>query len=342
MPCRPSSVAAAAPGAPVDAAVVETPTRPEAAPVAAAGRAGLAGRRAPFDGATQLVFLHGRSQQGKDPQLLRGKWTAGLAKGLALAGLPAVDAADVWFPFYGDAFADSLAAREALALDPLDAELDLAEALAPRDASTRSVYESLLEEAADQAGLPPGAGTEDEFLGGLVGKLQKQLSWLANRSGLDEVLIAAVFRDVAAYLDRDDIRQLVLDTVLQSVPTSGRVVLVSHSLGTVVAMDLLTRLPAQVEMVQLVTAGSPLGMDTVFKRLLTGGPQRPDRVRDWLNAWCPADAVAIGCPLRDDWGDRLTEVITNNPKDRAHSIEEYLADGRVAAAVGAALGATRR
>ena len=156
------------------------------------------------------------------------------------------------------------------------------------------------------------------------------------------MLIAAVFRDVAAYLDREDIRQLVLGTVLRSVPTSGRMVLVSHSLGTVVAMDLLTRLPAQVELVQLVTAGSPLGMDTVFKRLLTGGPQRPDRVRDWLNAWCPADAVAIGCPLRDDWGDRLSEVVTNNPKDRAHSIEEYLADSRVAAAVGAALGATRR
>ena len=70
----------------------------------------------------------------------------------------------------------------------------------------------------------------------------------------------------------------------------------------------------------------------MFKRLLSGGPRRPDRVGGWLNAWCPADAVAIGCPLRDDWGDRLTEVITDNPKDRAHSIEEYLADGRVAVA----------
>ena len=173
-----------------------------------------------------------------------------------------MDAADVWFPFYGDAFADALAAREALALDPLDAEVDPAEALAPRDASTRSVYASLLEEAAEQAGLPPEAAaveTEEEGLGDLVGKLHKQLTWLANRSGLDEVLIAAVFRDVAAYLDRDEIRQLVLTTVLQSVPTSGPVVLVSHSLGTVVAMDLLTRLPEQLQVVQLVTAGSPLG-----------------------------------------------------------------------------------
>jgi endonuclease G len=311
------------------------PARPEA--VATPGRAGLAAGRAPFGGATQLVFLHGRSQQGKDPQVLRGKWAAGLAKGLALAGRPAVDAADVWFPFYGDAFADALATREAVALDPLDAEVDPAEALAPQDASTRSVYASLLEEAAERAGLPPEAAVEDEGLGDLVGKLQKQLSWLANRSGLDEVLIAAVFRDVAAYLDRDEIRQLVLDTVLENVPTSGPVVLVSHSLGTVVAMDLLTRLPDQLNVAELVTAGSPLGMDTVFKRLLTGGPHRPDRVGDWVNVWCPADAVAIGCPLRDDWGDRLTEVITNNPKDRAHSIEEYLADRRVADAIGAAL-----
>jgi endonuclease G len=56
-----------------------------------------------------------------------------------------------------------------------------------------------------------------------------------------------------------------------------------------------------------------------------------------VNVWCPADAVAIGRPLRGDWGDRLTEVITNNPKDRVHSIDEDLADRRVADAIGAAL-----
>ena len=320
-----------------------TPARPEPI-VAVEAASGLAARRPPFDGATQLLFLHGRRQEGKDPQALRAKWAGGLARGLALTGLPSVDPVDAWFPFYGDAFAASLAAREAIAVDPAATEADPAEALAPHDPSTRSVYESLIEEAAERAGLPPevaAAPAEREGFGDLVGRLQKQLSWVANRSGLDQVLIAAIFRDVAAYLDQDEIRELVLDTVLATTPASGKLVLVSHSLGTVVAMDLLTRLPDQVEVVQLVTAGSPLGMDSVFKRLLSGGPRRPDRVGGWLNAWCPADAVAIGCPLRDDWGDRLTEVITDNPKDRAHSIEEYLADGRVAAAIGTALGVAR-
>ena len=321
----------------------ETPARPERT-AATEAASGLAARRPPFDSAVQLLFLHGRRQEGKDPQALRAKWAGGLARGLALTGLPSVDPVDAWFPFYGDAFAASLAAREAIAVDPAAAEADPAEALAPSDPSTRSVYESLIEEAAERAGLPPDVAAEPaerEGFGDLVGRLQKQLSWVANRSGLDQVLIAAVFRDVAAYLDRGEIRELVLDTVLETAPASGKLVLVSHSLGTVVAMDLLTRLPDQVEVVQLVTAGSPLGMDTVFKRLLSRGPRRPDRVGGWLNAWCPADAVAIGCPLRDDWGDRLTEVITDNPKDRAHSIEEYLADGRVAAAIGTVLGAAR-
>jgi endonuclease G len=89
--------------------------------------------------------------------------------------------------------------------------------------------------------------------------------------------------------------------------------------------------------VHLVTAGSPLGMDSINKRLLSGGPHPPGRIGAWTNVWCAADAVAIGCPLQTAWGPIVTEVVTDNPKDRAHDIEEYLADGRVAATVRHAL-----
>jgi endonuclease G, mitochondrial len=318
-----------------DAVVVErqpsTPAKP-----------GLKARGGPYGGATQLVFLHGRSQHGYDPAALRRKWTAGLAKGLSLKGLPAVDAADVWFPFYGDAFAHALGVRESMA--PLvHSQLNAAEALAPTEESTRDLYATLIEEAAGQAGMPPGFDDEMEeresFLAGVVSKVQKQLTWLANRSGLDELLIAAVFRDVADYLDRSKIRDLVLSTVMQDMPQSGKVVLVSHSLGTVVGLDLLEQLPSEVEVKHMITAGSPLGMDGVYKRLLTGGAQKPERVTVWMNAWCPADAVAIGCPLNAVWGPFVSDVVTNNPKERAHSIEEYLADQRVATLIGRSLGA---
>ena len=97
-------------------------------------------------------------------------------------------------------------------------------------------------------------------------------------------------------------------------------------------MDLLTRLPAGVEVRLLVTAGSPLGMDSVNKRLLLGGPRRPD-VGRWINAWCPADAVAIGAPLAPVWGG-VEDVQTAKTGESAHSIVEYLADLRVASAIG--------
>ncbi|MFE7543289.1 hypothetical protein [Streptomyces platensis] len=190
-------------------------------------------------------------------------------------------------------------------------------------------------EAAEAAGMPRGDQLATERFGGsLVGALQRQLSWLAARTDLDELVIATTLRDVAAYLDDPGVRDAVLDAVLASMPTSGELVLVSHSLGTVVGMDLIERLAPELDFTLLVTAGSPLGLDSVYSRLLAGGPKRPERVSHWLNAWCPTDAVAIGCPLGDSWRGELTELAVANARDRAHSIEEYLSHPEVAGAIG--------
>jgi len=307
-----------------------------AAAVEAAGR-GLAGRAATLRGGARLVFLHGRGQQGRDPAALRRSWVAGLNQGLTRAGLDPVDPDDAFFPFYGDRLAEGLRAHETV---PVPAETwvtDPATAAASAAPSTRRLYDELLGEAARRAGMPAAAAAQPpeegfgDFAAGLVRRLQPQLSWLAARSGLDDLTIAWVFRDVAAYLDDEQLRKSVLDAVKETLPPDGDVVLVSHSLGTVVAMDLLTELPPGLRVGLLVTAGSPLGMDSVQRRLLAGGPRRPD-VGRWTNVWAAADAVAIGCPLADDWGP-LEELLVDNPKDRAHSIEEYLAHAPVAAAV---------
>jgi endonuclease G len=301
--------------------------------------AGLIGRPR---GDVNIVYLHGRSQQGRDPGRLRRGWSAGLNQGLTLAGLPSIDPDEPWFPFYGDRFAEVLSAKERLesVYEALGSP-DLAEALAPPEESSRQIYEELLAEAARDAGMPDLPPVTEEGIGrwgpGVVGKLQKQLSWLAGRSGLDDRLIALLFRDVAAYLDKPDIRDAVLDVVLETMPASGRMVLVSHSLGTVVAMDLLTRLDPAVEVPLLITAGSPLGMDAVYKRLLSAGPHRPERVGRWVNVFCPPDPVAIGCPVCNSWAGQVEEIVTANPKERAHAIEEYLADARVARSVSAAV-----
>ncbi|GGY00741.1 serine protease [Streptomyces djakartensis] len=319
--------------APVAAPLTESETRSQPT------KKGRPARSTAFGGRRHLVFLHGRDQQGEEPDDLRRKWTAGLNRGLTLASLPPLDPNDVWFPFYGTRLAGLVSGREstagAVGLDQVNAAA-AAEVFAAE--SPTGAYEQLLYEAAARAGMPQnGPATTEGFGAGLVGALHRPLSWLAARSDVDEWTIATFLRDVDLYLGDSAVRQAVLDSVMETMPATGDLVLVTHSLGTVVGMDLLSRLPAGLDPVLLVTAGSPLGLDGVNERLLARGPHRPPRVRDWVNVWCPTDAVAIGCPLEDERWGKLTQLAVSNGRDRAHKIEEYLSHPGAAGAIGSVL-----
>ncbi|MFC7382439.1 trypsin-like peptidase domain-containing protein [Sphaerisporangium rhizosphaerae] len=311
----------------------EAAHRPGQPPALGSGTGLPAGPTA-FGGDLHLVFVHGRAQQGRDPERLRRYWTAGLNCGLTRAGLPTIEPADVCFPFYGDRLAEALRpsrtaprSLEELVADPITAT-------APVPATARTLYEQLIVEAAIRAGMPAARPAPEEAVADVV---HQGLSWLAAVTDLDRLAIAAIFADVAAYLDDRQVRDMVLDCVLRTMPRSGRVVLVGHSLGTVVAVDLLTRLDPMADVELLVTVGSPLGMDGVNHRLLVGGSRRLDRVARWFNAWCPTDPVTIGCPLGDDWHGEPVETSVANPAERAHDIEEYLTHPEVAREIGGVL-----
>lgn len=288
-----------------------------------AARAGLRGRDTAFGGTRRLVFLHGRSQQGKDPEALRREWAGGLNQGLTHAGLPTVDPADAWFPYYGDRLAALMGTEESAVGTPT--------------AQDAEAYEQMLLEAATKTGMPEEVYTADESLDGAVRTFRRALGWVAARSDVDEWTIDTVFKDVAKYLSEPRVREGVLNAVSATLPDQGDLVFVTHSLGTVVGMDLLGRLPAGIGQVMLVTVGSPLGMDAVNSRLLARGPHRPTDVRAWVNAFSPADAVAIGCPLRDRRWGKVDQPEVTNAKDKAHDIAQYLSHASVVGPIGQAL-----
>ncbi|WP_040871682.1 hypothetical protein [Nocardia exalbida] len=96
---------------------------------------------------------------------------------------------------------------------------------------------------------------------------------------------------------------------------------------------MIGQLHRQLDVAVLLTLGSPLGLDAVHGKLLVRGPHRPERVGDWLSAWSAVDPITIGCPLRHIWKGQLREIPVDNPKERAHSIAEYLAHPAVAQAI---------
>jgi hypothetical protein len=120
-----------------------------------------------------LVLVHGRSQQMAaasrgDPaveaafvQRKKRGWLSGLAKGLTLAGLPAVDEADVYYPYYGNLFVDAITKREKAGL--VRPELEVAVEIRPES------VDALIFDSAQLLGFTPGAGVDDGERGGRGG-----------------------------------------------------------------------------------------------------------------------------------------------------------------------------
>lgn len=300
-----------------------------------------------------LVFVHGRGQEYKKPEQLFRKWLAALNAGLTNAGADPLPADRAVLPFYGNVLYDVTArsAGKALRLEGLPSTRAIDEP-GPFDPATPAdvgaVERELLLDMARHAGIAvpapdtpppvvertPGGGRLREEGLREEGLRERILSWsvardvlvtLAKRSRVDQLVITAQLRDVAVYLSHG--RDEILEVVRRSVPDDGPLVLVSHSLGTVVARDLLHDPEIRARTTLWVTTGSPLGLEAVQRNLLARGRQHPQV--DWVTAYDVNDVVALGHRLQPSWGSPLEDVEVENGND-PHSIARYLAHAEVA------------
>jgi len=147
--------------------------------------------------------------------------------------------------------------------------------------------------------------------------------------------VMKVIPQARRYLTDDATRANTLCRVLAALPESGPIVLLAHSLGTVIAADLLTRLPAGIDVVGVITVGSPAGLLGVHR-----GSDRLEVLREplpqvawWLNVWGGADPVTglRGVSHRFPW---VLDIALPGVR---HPMENYLGSSTVAAAVGRAL-----
>jgi hypothetical protein len=301
--------------------------------------------------APTLVFLHGRGQEFKQPDQLRRKWLAALNAGLTAADTDPLPADRVVLPFYGNVLYQVTAASagKALRLEstrPTDEAGPFSPATPP---GTGALERELLVDMARATGMAvpdpdePPPPVERTGAGGRLreeGLRDRILSWgparellvsLAKRSRVDQLVITAQLRDVAVYLS--DGRDEVLGVVREALPAEGPLVLVSHSLGTVVARDLLHDAGVRERTTLWVTMGSPLGLEAVQNNLIDRGRQHPGV--EWMTAYDVNDVVALGHPMQQSWGTPLTDVEVENDTD-PHAVSRYLAHAGVAGPIGIA------
>lgn len=127
----------------------------------------------------------------------------------------------------------------------------------------------------------------------------------------------------------DRIRQRVKDTLRPLFEAGCEVMLVGHSLGSVIAFDTLWELswkdarPWHVD--RFLSLGSPLGMFYVQRRLLghgeRGARRYPANIRHWTNVSAAGDLMALDRHLRNDYHRMLKLGMVRDITDYTHGVE---------------------
>ncbi len=161
--------------------------------------------------------------------------------------------------------------------------------------------------------------------------------------GFDAAINLAVghpkFIQADNYLTKRQIRAQVLTRILEKLPKRGKLVIVAHSLGSVIAADLVPRLPVGLDIAGMVTIGSPLANGSFnVDKLREELKDPPSNLGWWVNFWNDNDLVAAhrGVSSVFPW---IVDFRLETKKFglEAHSAEEYLSNETVGQAIGFSL-----
>lgn len=287
----------------------------------------------------KIVFVHGIAQEHKDPDALHEQWDVALSKGLLISGAQLPAGVTTEFAYYGDVLFEKTG------------EIDAADAA------------GVLKRGESNEGSPEAIQFYAEFLTDVAKTKKVSTKNLATKSGepiergiqnwrfvlalarrLNQVgaiadwTIDTFTRDVWVYLRHFTVQIPVDKIVDKAIPTVEPCVVVSHSLGTVVAYNVLMAREARANVKAWLTLGSPLGISAVISRIPRHHSKviprsAPTGVGSWYSARDPDDIVALHPIPRDSFAGlpaviNANHVVNDTPNE--HGIEGYLSDGKVA------------
>ncbi len=154
----------------------------------------------------------------------------------------------------------------------------------------------------------------DEIRADVLSPIGKAIEFAKEKFGMTHAADAVLehkMKDLWRYYDEDDIqstlRQKLTSALAPALAGDDDVMLISHSMGTIIAHDVLQVLSAAGADHRLdhwITIGSPLGLPHVIFRQEEefGNPRTPNIVEKWTNFADKRDPVALDVHLADDYG----------------------------------------
>jgi hypothetical protein len=306
-----------------------------------------------------VTFIHGIANKPAHDRLLT-LWRQSLAAndGLDLGARGISSSMVYWADLLYEKPAEEGAAHESTGEEVVtaatDEDLDWAKDLEGAEAAfVESLSDKLDFDAASPGGddyTPPADESGKSFE-------RIPLPWFIKRR-----LMKVLLRDVHHYLFDTEhsprpgetyrIQKTIRDRFVEALArdaagnSGGPHVVVSHSMGTVIAYDCLKRVAACPGIDALITVGSPLGIDEVQDKL------KPEYSRDngfprdkvsggWANVFDRLDPVAIDTNLANDYrlggSELVTDVRVSNSGKWRHDLTKYFSQPDLRQALSKAL-----
>jgi len=257
-----------------------------------------------------LLLLHG---VGAGPN--REEWVGALESALNELGYPDLAGATVIAPKYAHALRDT---------DDDDEKIPGFTAKAPFGEDPRK----------NRREFERHMGAVEQRLG----RHNRGAGWAGGDTIAEAALAQPFFAQASNYLTKPQIRAQVLGRVLKALPSSGRLVIVGHSLGSVIAADLVRRLPSGLTVVGMVTVGSPLAHPKFADGWLRDTLKEPPvGLGWWVNFWNAADPVTTRQGISSVFPWMVDFRVPTVVGSKCHNAEMYLSCPAVAEAIGFAL-----
>jgi len=292
----------------------------------------------------KILFIHGIKNEENSEENIKKTWSKALKESLVNVGVNLAGTDNFEAAFYGDVLFDELNSWDnensatPMSTDSPDEDyadddvaalyLEIQKKYEITDDTVR-LYLDAVDDA--QSATRMAKGVHKKWLKAIARALEDLFA--DKGKGLAKYLIP----QAATYLHKPGVKEkvdaLVQEQVFDSIVDGEEVIVISHSLGTVVAYDLLRQLRHKVKVKKFFTFGSPLSIEVVKERL--GSPLIClANVEKWINVADDEDFVALEPKLDGDtFGcNQIENILVDNGDEDAHSIETYLSHEVVARA----------
>ncbi len=277
--------------------------------------------------AKKIIIIHGRSF--KPPvERLRDSWIGALSHGVErdfpADGQAKLSKASIDLAYYGN-LSNEFLRNAGKTYDSEQDSLDREKCLSKLMEYKKEDF--LLERGKDNYSNLPGKTALKEFAADV-------LSVPAHLFRLQETIVKSVAPDMRQYWNVDSefgssVRWTLTEPMVKALKAGDDVLLIAHSLGTMIAFDVLWKfsyygeyreLRESIKPLHWITLGSPLG-DELVKDKLKGASARgvrkyPKIVDRWDNIAAEDDYISHDQTIADDFSDMVEANLTSSIVDR--------------------------